>query len=57
MIALCDRYGWGYNSDEPKLYIRQSGASQRQLAKQVIESNYLSIKEENQELKKRIFNI
>jgi len=33
--AMCDRYGWSYNSDVPKEYIRRSGKRQRDTAKKV----------------------
>lgn len=54
MNLIADRYGWAYNSDELKLYIRRSGAYQRAGVKKVFDNQLVKIKEENEDLKRRL---
>lgn len=48
LFSLCDRFGWAYDSDEAKVYVRLSGAHQKLSAKRVFDSSILELKKENQ---------
>lgn len=54
MNMIADRYGWEYNSNELKLYIRRSGAYQKVAVKKVFDNQVVKLKEENRELKERM---
>lgn len=51
MMMIADRYGWSYTSDELKLYIRRSGAYQRQGVKKSYENEVGKLKAEVAELR------
>lgn len=57
MMMIADRYGWSYTSDELKLYIRRSGAYQRQGVKKAYENEVLKLKAELSDMRERMANI
>jgi integrase len=48
--AMCDRYGWSYNSDVPKQYIRRSGKRQRDTAQKVAQNKVQETQQRVEEL-------
>lgn len=51
-MAICQRYGWAFNSKEVALYIRRSGAYQKQSAKKIFENDIIKLKQEMEEMKR-----
>lgn len=53
LFALCQRFGWGFDSDEAKTYVRKSGEFNKIAPKKVFESELSDIKRELAELDSR----
>jgi len=45
LIALCDRYGWTYDSTQPRIYIRRSGINNKFSARKVYQNNLSELEE------------
>lgn len=57
VMALCQRYGWAFNSKEVALYVRRSGVYQRQTAKKVFSNELVKVREELDKLREKVNTI
>lgn len=54
MNLLCERYGWSFGSDIAKVYVRKSGAYQKQGVKKVFSNQVGKLENEIQQLKDQL---
>jgi integrase len=57
LFMLCDRYGWSYDSDEPKTYVRRSGRRQKIGAKLVYDNELVKLREDHEKLKEIVLGL
>lgn len=54
VIKLSQRFGWSYSANELKVYVRRSGALQKEGAKLVYHNQMQELQAENEKLKNRV---
>jgi integrase len=51
VMAICQRYGWSFSSKEVALYVRRSGAYQKDTAKVIVSNELVKVREDYEKLK------
>lgn len=57
LFALCQRFGWSFNSDEAKDYVRMSGTYQTQSAKQIFSNKTAELETELRQLREEMSRV